>query len=92
MEVLKLGVKSELQLPSYTTATTTWDPSCVCDLHRLRQHWILNLSETRDHTRILMDTSQIRFFLLCSFLNLDSTGSAQLFGLFNVELCATWEL
>ena len=33
MEVPRLGVKSEVQLPAYTTATVTWDPSLVCDLH-----------------------------------------------------------
>ena len=27
MEVPRLGVKLELQLPAYTTATATWDPS-----------------------------------------------------------------
>ena len=32
-EVPRLGVKSELQLLAYTTATTMWDPSQVCDLH-----------------------------------------------------------
>ena len=32
MEVPRLRVKSELQLPTYTTATATWDPSCICDL------------------------------------------------------------
>ena len=39
------------------------DPSHVCDLHHsLRQCWILNtLSEARDRTCILMDSSQIRF-------------------------------
>ena len=31
MEVPKLGVKSELQLMAYTTATEMWDPSCDCD-------------------------------------------------------------
>ena len=37
------GVKSELQLPAYTTATVMWDPSRVCDLHySSRQHQILN--------------------------------------------------
>ena len=29
MEVLRLGVESELQLPAYTTATATPDPSHV---------------------------------------------------------------
>ena len=43
MEVPALGVESELQLPDYTTATATWDPSHICDLrHRLQQCQILN--------------------------------------------------
>ena len=33
MEVPRLRVQSELQLPAYTTATATWDPSHLCDLH-----------------------------------------------------------
>ena len=33
MEVSRLEVKLELQLPAYTTATATQDPSCVWDLH-----------------------------------------------------------
>ena len=47
MEVLRLGAKSELQLPAYTTDTGTWDLSCDCDLHHSsHQCWILNpLSE-----------------------------------------------
>ena len=63
MEVLRLGVKSELQLLAYTTVTATQDPSHICDLHHSsQQHWILNpLSKARDQTCILMDTSQIRF-------------------------------
>ena len=32
VEVPRLGVELELQLPTYTTATEMWDPSCVCDL------------------------------------------------------------
>ena len=41
IEVPRLGVKSELQLPVYTTATATWDPSCICDLpHSSWQCWI----------------------------------------------------
>ena len=41
MEVPRLGVESELQLLAYTTATATWDPSHVCDLHHSsRQHQI----------------------------------------------------
>ena len=52
MKVPRLGVKSELQLPAYTTATATQDLSCVCDLHHSsRQRWILDpLSEARNRT------------------------------------------
>ena len=62
MEVPRLGVKSELQLLAYTTATAMWDPRCICNLHRSSwQHWILNsLCEARDRTHILMDTNQVR--------------------------------
>ena len=61
MEVPRLGVESELQLPAYATATAMPDQSHVCDLHHSSWHrQILNLlSETRDQTRILMDTSQV---------------------------------
>jgi len=46
---------------AYTTATAILDPSCICDLHHSsRQRWILNpLSEARDQTCILMDTSRV---------------------------------
>ena len=52
MEVPRLEVDSELQLPTYTLATSTQDPSCVCDLHhRSRQGQILNpLIEAKDRT------------------------------------------
>jgi len=50
MEVPRLGVESELQLPAYTTATAT------------QQHQILNqMSEARGQTHVLMDTSQVRY-------------------------------
>ena len=50
MKVPRLGVESELQLLAYTTATATWDPSHVCNLHHSSwQHWILNPQrEARD--------------------------------------------
>ena len=65
MEVARLGAKSELQLPACTTATATWDPSCICGLHSSsRQCQILNpLSEARDRTCIFMDTSWVRKLL-----------------------------
>ena len=58
MEVPRLGVKSELQLPAYTTAT---DPSLVCDLqHSSQQRRILDpLSKAQDQTRILMNPSWV---------------------------------
>ena len=57
----KLRVESELQLPTYATATAMWDLSQVCYLHHnLRQHRVLDpLSKARDRTRILMDTSWV---------------------------------
>ena len=60
-EVPRLGVKSELQLPVYTTATPNL--SCIRDLHHSSQQCqILNpLSEARDGNHILMDTSQVHF-------------------------------
>ena len=45
MEVSRLGVKSELQLLAYTTATAMQDPN--------------PLSKARNQTRILMDTSWV---------------------------------
>ena len=65
MEVPRLGVKSELQLPAYTTAAATAMPdrNRVCNLHHSSwQHQIRNqLIEARDRTRNLMVPSRIRF-------------------------------
>ena len=63
MEVPRLGVVSELQLPAYATATATRDPGCMCNLHHSSQQGQIPdpLSKARDQTHILMDTSQIRF-------------------------------
>ena len=74
-------VELKLQLLAYTTATATatWDPSRVYKLYH--SSWILNsLSEARDGTSILVDSSWIRFhcamketpqalqFLVCHFI------------------------
>ena len=63
MEVPRLRVRSELQLLAYTTATVMPDPSHVCNLHHSSwQRQILNpLSEARDRTLVLMDTSQVPY-------------------------------
>ena len=58
MEVLRLGVELELQLPAYATATVMPAPSRVCSLHHISQH--LNpLSEAKDGTCILVDPSRV---------------------------------
>ena len=62
MEVPRLGVESELQLPAYTTATATSDLSRVCD-HSSGQHRILNpLSRAGDGTCVLMDVNWVRYY------------------------------
>ena len=61
MEVPRLGLKLELQLPAYATATATRDLSLICDLHHSSwQGWILNpLSEARDQTHVLLYASWV---------------------------------
>ena len=63
MEVPRLGVELELQLPAYATATASQDLSCIGDLHH--SSWQLQipnpLSKTRDQTHILVDTSRVHF-------------------------------
>ena len=63
IEIPRLRVESELQLPDYTTVTVSWDPSCICDLHHSSlQHWSLSsLNEDRDQTHVFMDTSQVHY-------------------------------
>ena len=67
MEVPRLGVESDLQLPAYATAAAKQDPSHVCKPRlqptpQLTAMLILNpLSRARDRTHTLMDTSGIRF-------------------------------
>ena len=59
MEVPKLAVELELQLPAIATATAMQDPRHLCHLHNSSQpHQILNpLSKVRDLSCILVDTS-----------------------------------
>ena len=50
VDVPKLGVESQLQLPACPTATAMQELSCACSCqHSSQQHWLLNLlSEARD--------------------------------------------
>ena len=63
MEVPRLGVEWDLQLPAYATAPAMQDPCHVCDLYRSScQRRNLNpLSKTRHGTRIFMDTSWVHY-------------------------------
>ena len=63
MEVPRLGAESELQLPTYTTATAMPDPSHISEPHLSSwQRQILNpLSNARDWTCIIMVPSWIHF-------------------------------
>ena len=57
MEVARLRVKSELQLPAYATAIATPDPCHICNLHHSsQQRRIPNPpSKARDRTCVLMN-------------------------------------
>ena len=61
MEVPRLGVKSELQLPAYTTVMAMLDLSRIFNLHHSSQHrQILNpLNQARDRTLVLMSPSRV---------------------------------
>ena len=72
MEVPRLRVELEVQLPATATATAMQDLSRICDLDcSSQQCWILNsLSQNKDHgyqgtsiheerTHVLMDTSRV---------------------------------
>ena len=81
----------KLELPAYTTATAMEDPSGICDLHHsLWQYHILNLlSEARDWTRILMDTSQLLNLLSHNWNSHPSTYDPELSSLTHLS---SWEL
>ena len=58
MEIPWPEVKSELRLPTDTTAMATLDLSCIYDLHHsLQQRQILTLNEAMDGTCILTETT-----------------------------------
>ena len=63
MEVLRSGVKSELPLLAYPTATATQDLIWACNIHHssLQCQIADPLNQDRDWTHILMDTIRICF-------------------------------
>ena len=65
MDILRLGVELELQLPAHTAATAMQDLSYICKLRcSLWQRWILNpLSKAGDQTPTLTDTSWVHNLL-----------------------------
>ena len=74
MEVPRLGVESELQLPAYTTATAILDLSRVCDLHHSSwQHQILNplrrpgIEPVSSRTQVRFVTNEPQWELLNTF-------------------------
>ena len=72
----RLGVKSDVRLLVYTTATAMRDRNHVCDLHHSSwQHWILKpLSEARDWTCVLTAEPQWELHILPSLLKENFTG------------------
>ena len=84
MEVPRLGIESDLQLPAYTTATATQDLSRVCDLHRCSwQHQILNpLSEAGIESATswflvrFVSASPLWEIQVCAFLGSDCSEEA----------------
>ena len=63
VEIPRLGVELELQLPAYATVTAMQDPGHSFDLHHSSQQCRIPnpLSEARDGTCVLMDTNLICF-------------------------------
>ena len=63
VEVPRLGVESELQLPAYARAPAAWDPSHIYNLHHSSwQCQILKpLSKARDRSCILIDPSWVHY-------------------------------
>ena len=61
MEVPRLGVELELQLPASATTTAVKDLSHVCDLHRSswQRQILYQLSEAGNQTHILIVTGQV---------------------------------
>ena len=68
MEVPRLGVKLEQQLLAYITATAMQDSSHACNLITTAHGDAgSSLSEARDWTHILMDTSQVPYHWAIAF-------------------------
>ena len=72
------------------TAIAMQDPTLVCDLHHSSQHsqrQILNpLSEARDQTHILMDTSRVRYCWIAMGIPLMPSIST-----FSIKILKLWQ-
>ena len=82
MEVPRLGVESELQLPAHTTATATQDLSRICDLCHSSQQWqMLNpLREVRSNPNPHLKSQFLKVrFIIHPVLNLASGSFNHLF-------------
>ena len=94
MEVPRLGVKSELLLPTYSTATAMSDLSGTHTVAHSNSRLVPDpMSEARDQTCILMDTSPIHFH--CATMGTPSFFSFFFFVLLSFchflgRFCDTW--
>ena len=75
MEIPRLGIISELQLPAYTTATAMWDLSCVCNLHHNSQQGQGSKSNPHGYQLGSLSLSHNRNSLnICLISSLQETG------------------
>ena len=90
MEVPRLAVALELQLPVYPTATAMQDLNCICHLHHSSPKCQVpnTLRGARDRSLILVDTSWICF--CCATLGTPCIRSSYFIYLFIVCLFAFW--
>ena len=82
MEGTRLGVELELQLPVYTTATATPDPSCICELHHSSRQCQI-LSQTHWARPGTEPTSS---WVLGGFISATPQREFQVSGILSVEL------
>ena len=80
MEVPRLGVELELQLPAYPPATATPDPSHVCNLHHSSQRARFSTHWARTGIKPVSPRTLVRFVNQWAMTGIPVT-------LFSVQLC-----